>query len=318
MSELKRVAVALSMYNGAKYIRKQLESIYRQTFKPDEVIIVDDNSSDEGVSIVMDFIEKHKLNTWKVYSNKKNKGYPNNIYYTISLCESEFIFLSDQDDYWMNTKIETMLKIFYEDPELLLLSSEADYIYNTNIQKHGNNNGKLTLNKVDKILNKKNYLGMCMCIKKELLQYIDDEIIDKKIPHDILLDLITSDLRKSKHINLVLARHIIHHDNYSISEVNINDRFNYRHKLQDINAVLNYLNELKTIDIYLSDNINNIVKKKYKMVSLREEHFRKKEIFNLICLFLLSPFYYSYKSLISDCICVFSCSSTKLERENNE
>jgi glycosyltransferase involved in cell wall biosynthesis len=51
-----RVSVAMATYNGADYIIEQLDSIYRQTRAVDEVIICDDCSKDNTVTIVKEYI----------------------------------------------------------------------------------------------------------------------------------------------------------------------------------------------------------------------------------------------------------------------
>ena len=73
------ISVCMCTYNGEKYILPQLESIHAQTVAPDEVIICDDNSTDQTVSIIRDFIKEHGLeDTWSLHCNEENKGYPGN------------------------------------------------------------------------------------------------------------------------------------------------------------------------------------------------------------------------------------------------
>ena len=62
-----RVSVVMATYNGEKYIRQQINSLFNQTKKPDEVLIFDDGSTDETYKIVSEFIQKHHLEkTWKI------------------------------------------------------------------------------------------------------------------------------------------------------------------------------------------------------------------------------------------------------------
>ena len=61
------ISVAMATYNGEKYIRKQIESIYKQSYPVDEVIICDDQSNDNTVKIINRFIyENHLSKKWKV------------------------------------------------------------------------------------------------------------------------------------------------------------------------------------------------------------------------------------------------------------
>ena len=72
---MEKISVALATYNGEKYIEKQLDSIRNQTIKPDEVVIVDDKSSDRTVALINEFIAVNNLVNWKLFVNEKNVGY---------------------------------------------------------------------------------------------------------------------------------------------------------------------------------------------------------------------------------------------------
>ena len=56
----KKVAVIMSTYNGESFIREQLESILEQTYRNVEIIVRDDGSKDDTVSIVKEYQKKHK------------------------------------------------------------------------------------------------------------------------------------------------------------------------------------------------------------------------------------------------------------------
>lgn len=75
---MEKISVALATYNGEKYIEKQLDSIRNQTIKPDEVVIVDDKSSDRTVALINEFIAVNNLVNWKLFVNEKNVGYRKN------------------------------------------------------------------------------------------------------------------------------------------------------------------------------------------------------------------------------------------------
>lgn len=100
------ISVVMTTYNGEKYLRKQIESILNQTLRPDELIIVDDNSSDSSYKIIEEFAKKFSF--INIYRNNVNVGYKENFYKAITLAKGNVIFLSDQDDVWSKNKIETM------------------------------------------------------------------------------------------------------------------------------------------------------------------------------------------------------------------
>jgi len=100
-----KISIALCTYNGDKYLREQLKSLEQQTLKADEVVICDDNSSDNTVAILNEY--KDKLNI-KLVINKTNLGVTKNFEQAISLCSGDIIFLCDQDDVWDKNKIKIM------------------------------------------------------------------------------------------------------------------------------------------------------------------------------------------------------------------
>ena len=90
-------------YNGGKYLREQLDSIYAQTLLPDEVVVVDDCSTDDTIEILEEYRVKYGL---KYFRNEHNLGYNKNFEKAITLCSGDYIALSDQDDIWLPSKIE--------------------------------------------------------------------------------------------------------------------------------------------------------------------------------------------------------------------
>ena len=90
-------------YNGVRYLREQLDSIFAQTMLPDEVIIVDDCSTDGTVDLLEEYAKEHPIVLLK---NTENLGINANFTKGIGASKGDYIFLSDQDDVWLPTKIE--------------------------------------------------------------------------------------------------------------------------------------------------------------------------------------------------------------------
>lgn len=103
-----KVSIAMSTYNGEKFIREQLDSILSQTVQDFELITCDDCSSDSTVQILNEYEKKDAR--IKVFVNKKNLGFTRNFEKAISLCSGEYIALSDQDDVWTENHLELLLK----------------------------------------------------------------------------------------------------------------------------------------------------------------------------------------------------------------
>lgn len=103
------VLILLSLYNGERYIREQLDSLLRQTV-PVYILIRDDGSTDQSVSIVKEYCN--------IYSNIRlfqgtNKGYVSSFNILISneiVDLFKWIAFCDQDDVWLSNKLEMALK----------------------------------------------------------------------------------------------------------------------------------------------------------------------------------------------------------------
>lgn len=98
------ISVAMTTYKGARYIEAQLESILAQTLPPDEIVICDDNSPDDTAAIIRRIAASSSVPI-HLHVNPENLGVIQNFARAISLCTSDYIALSDQDDVWLPEKI---------------------------------------------------------------------------------------------------------------------------------------------------------------------------------------------------------------------
>jgi glycosyltransferase involved in cell wall biosynthesis len=112
-----KISVAFIVYNGAKYMHTQLDSILAQTHGVDEIIVCDDASSDTTKEILEEYKNKY-LNLFLLHYNNKNLGPTKNIEKAIQACTGELILLADQDDYWETNKVETIVKWFEANPTM--------------------------------------------------------------------------------------------------------------------------------------------------------------------------------------------------------
>lgn len=118
-----KTSIAVTTYNGCKYIIELLNSIKNQTRMPDEVIIVDDMSTDNTVSIVKEFVEKNCLVNWNVIRNESNLGWKKNFRKAMNLCTGDIIFFCDQDDVWHKDKIDVMCNVLEQHSNVKVLVS---------------------------------------------------------------------------------------------------------------------------------------------------------------------------------------------------
>ena len=105
-----KVSVAMAVYNGELFLSEQLLSIMRQTHAVDEIVVCDDHSTDSTKDIVNQYVQKYPNICWKLFWNQKNIGFRKNFRQAIDACTGDIIFFCDQDDIWMENKVEVMLK----------------------------------------------------------------------------------------------------------------------------------------------------------------------------------------------------------------
>lgn len=109
-----KTGVVLSAYCGEKYLSMQLDSIVNQSRLPDELVIIDDCSPDDGktMSIAKQYSACYKY--IRVHKNEHNMGWEASFMNGLSLLspDIEVVFFCDQDDIWASNKIEIMMDYF--------------------------------------------------------------------------------------------------------------------------------------------------------------------------------------------------------------
>lgn len=221
------ISVAMASYNGEKYIQEQIESIMNQTEKVDELVVVDDHSSDQTVPTILHLAHDHPEWNIKVTVNTQNLGYKKNFKKAISLTKGDYIFLCDQDDVWLENKVEEMMKIMKKNPQIQVLASSFDLIDGDGKplaieEKAGRSNHNLLLKEVkpDSLTEitfeefvYHNYFQGCATlitkrIKKEFLTYFNEIL-----PHDWLINIIGAKNKGMYFYNHSLFQYRIHEKN---------------------------------------------------------------------------------------------------------
>lgn len=168
------ISVAMTTFNGEKYVKKQLESIYSQTRRPDEVIICDDGSTDKTVPLINKFIRENNLFNWKVLVNSPNLGWKANFYKTTGLVSGDIIFFSDQDDIWNEDKIELMSTLMIKHQMGALYANKVIIDSENHImssrQESSSFSGRLTKIELKPSFCGIKTLGCCMCISKNVAE----------------------------------------------------------------------------------------------------------------------------------------------------
>ena len=107
-----KVSIIMPYYKKSNYVDETVNSILNQTFKEFEIIIVDDELSDNSTKVLNRIKQLDKR--INIFKNKKNLGAGQSRNNAINLCNGEFIAFCDCDDLWKSNKLETQLKIMHK------------------------------------------------------------------------------------------------------------------------------------------------------------------------------------------------------------
>ncbi|HEU4837333.1 MAG TPA: glycosyltransferase family A protein [Pyrinomonadaceae bacterium] len=105
------VSVIIPVYNGARHLRAALESVFAQTYRPIEVIVVDDGSADDSGVIAQSFPEVR-------YIRQANQGVAAARNNAIAVAGGEFFAFLDQDDVWTPEKLRLQIGHLLSNPDL--------------------------------------------------------------------------------------------------------------------------------------------------------------------------------------------------------
>ena len=102
------VSVVMCTYNGAAFVEEQLLSVLEQTYPPKEILIFDDASTDDTVTILEAMEEKYPVISLR--KNPVNIGFTRNFEQAMLAATGDAIAICDQDDVWIRDKIEKMVR----------------------------------------------------------------------------------------------------------------------------------------------------------------------------------------------------------------
>lgn len=158
------ISVCMATYNGEKYISEQIDSILSQLSMDDELIISDDGSKDNTI----DIIRKYKDKRIKIFFNKGCHGYTPNFENALNHAKGDYIFLSDQDDVWIEGKVKRVMQEFNKGYDFvytncITINEKKEIISESRIKDYNIKKGAI------RTIIKMRYLGCCYCFTKKVL-----------------------------------------------------------------------------------------------------------------------------------------------------
>lgn len=202
------ISVCMATYNGEVYIKQQIESILIQLGDSDELIVSDDGSKDKTLDIVRSF-ESSKI---KILQGPQ-QGLVKNFENAINAAKSDYIVLCDQDDIWLENKLD-VFKLAFESGADLIVSD--CYVVDANAKIINESFFSLRNSKPGLLSNlmKNSFLGCCMAFRASLIFKILP--FPKNIPmHDWWIGLIVSVYGNVVFINQPLICYRRHGNNAS-------------------------------------------------------------------------------------------------------
>src|ERR1700758_706720 len=98
MNEKSLISVIIPVYNAEKYLAEAIESVLAQTYRPIEVIVVDDGSTDSSADIAKRFASvRYCFQSHSGLGATRNRG--------IDLSQGKFLAFLDADDLWVEDKL---------------------------------------------------------------------------------------------------------------------------------------------------------------------------------------------------------------------
>lgn len=223
LQQKSNIVILLSTYNGQKYLREQLNSLFEQTYKNFQLIIRDDNSTDNTVEIIKEFQKKYK--NIELIESKKNLGaklsFNELIEYIKNISKFQYIMFCDQDDIWLESKIELTLEkmseieLKYKNKALLIHTDLKVVDDNLSILDNSFWNYEYInpkLNSLNRLIIQNTVTGCTIMFNRKLLSLIDT-IPKNSIMHDWYIALIASSFGEIYYLNRATVLYRQHRDN---------------------------------------------------------------------------------------------------------
>lgn len=211
------VNILISTYNGASYIKQQLESIFSQTYNDYQIYIRDDGSTDDTLNVIYQIVENSE------HLDKIHIIEGDNLGFCESFCEllkyamdGDYWAFCDQDDYWKPEKIEWAIsKLELERNDLPLLYTANFSFVDSNL--HHMNDYKLDLTGYDfrKSITSSMCYGFTCVINRRMRELLLKSDFKSIQSHDWYASMIAMAFGKIICDNRIVALHIIHTTNDS-------------------------------------------------------------------------------------------------------
>jgi glycosyltransferase involved in cell wall biosynthesis len=322
---LMKISTVITLYNLEKYIDDAIQSIFRQTRKPDEIIVVDDCSTDGSADIVAK--HRHKI----IYiKQEKNIGALRNSLSGLKAATGDIVAFLDGDDVWMPEKLEAIEKEFLQDEEVVLVSHDFIEV-DENLQDFNilTNETRLNTRRITKshakkdwskemreaiLLRKGFWLGSAYAVRKKaiLLERFETVIAQHPAAYLSYLDMTlgpfivaSNPTSKVGFVNEVLFKHRAHGNSSWSSTTSVEGELRNIERWQSVHATTYHLIADGLTDKKIEKRYTNL-HEQLELVKLQYTGKKVKAIGKFIS---LSPFLFKEKEIVREFIRLLATTS---------
>jgi glycosyltransferase involved in cell wall biosynthesis len=211
----KNASVALAVFNGAEFLPEQLDSILQNLRPGDEIVAVDDASTDESLAL----LRRCSWPDMKILRHERNRGVFATFESALCAARHNIIFLCDQDDIWLPGKRDALVEEFANDRDCKVVLSDAEVIEGNGdvvvpsfMATRGGFKGGPVSN-----FSRNRFLGCAMAIHRSVLNLALP--IPRVVPmHDMWLGIMAGLMGNVRYVDQVYLRYRRHGGNASVGK----------------------------------------------------------------------------------------------------
>ena len=181
---MKKVLVLMATHNGEKYIEDQLLSILNQKNVDVDILVSDDNSCDTTIEIIKKYLYTNKIKITSGVFGSPQKNFYNLINVADGINYDYYAF-SDQDDVWIEDKLENAISKLSEEKNEFLFYSCNSLPVDENLNSLNSKYKTKLVDAFSKSLICSNTQGATMVINRKLLNLLKGKESQTKIMHDV-------------------------------------------------------------------------------------------------------------------------------------
>lgn len=205
-----RASICMATYNGSAFVEQQIESILSQLGSSDELVIVDDASTDETRQVIRGLSDPRI----SLIEPAVNQGYVRSFEQAVLASRGAYIFLADQDDIWIEGRLERMLDALAQD---LVVATNFDVLGGGPRPSipplHSGDSGRHGANLLGILIGYRAYYGCGMAFRREFIGMFAPVPPYLRESHDLWTAICGNILGSIRHLDSPTLLRRIHGEN---------------------------------------------------------------------------------------------------------